>query len=267
MKRLVRLIRKLIPVLGFSSLSLFAAEINRIESNGNIVWVGNLLTANLQMNDSVCFYQGNGILGCGIVTGFANNSVAVKLTEKKRVMNQGDQVSIRKNIRTPATTETVSEKFNDSEKRYTGDAAIGMSAGHNYFYPMAHFQLAVTRQFSLGIMPVFASYSQNDSSVNFYGAFATATYYHSHYAFKGFNFEAGLGYFHLGAKATNIAEETVNPVSLKLTAGWRGRALWGMPLDLGAAVGGQYVFLDTTPLDVSYKKLLPMLTVFIAYAF
>lgn len=165
------------------------------------------------------------------------------------------------------TTEDVAQRFEAEKTQDSFDIALGLTAGHNYFYPNMHFQLALTRNWSLGLMPVYASYTQNNNSVKFYGGFATLTYYHTHFAFKGFNFELGAGYFSIGAKTDTIAEQTVNPVAVKLTAGWRGRAVIGVPVDIGASLGGQYVFLDTAPLDISYKKLLPMLSVYVAYPF
>jgi len=237
-----------------------------LTADGSQLWVADYAINEMRINDQVCLYQATTLLGCGVVNALTSQTAGIRITQRKVTsFYAGAQVIVRRNTRTVATTESVSETLAEPNKRQIVDLALGMSAGLNYFYPMLHLQLAVTRDFSIGLMPAFASYSQGTNSVQLLGGYVTGTYYHSHYAFKGLNFEGGLGFFKI--TATSGTTETASPFAAKFTVGWRGRALIGVPLDLGLAAGAQYIFLATAPLSISFNGILPLITGYISYTF
>lgn len=244
-----------------------AGQITKVDSKGSQLWVSDFTVNELRISDSVCLFQNKSLLGCGTVNALTTQTAGVRITERKVTsFYAGAQVTLRKNTRSPATAESLTEKFMEPNKQAIADLGLGLTAGFNYFYPMLHLQIAVTRDWSIGIMPAFASYAQGTSSVRFYGGYLTATYYHTHYAFKGLNFEGGLGFFNLTATAGSISQSS-SPFAAKATVGWRGKALVGVPLDLGLAAGVQYIFASTAPLSISFNSLLPLLAGYISYSF
>ncbi len=246
------------------NVSLYAAEVLKVDANST-VWISSK-NEKVQIQDQLCVYQATGLLGCGDVIALTADRFALKLYETKSASRAGEIVTLRKTKRSLATTEKLSGKFEDGSSRSYVDIGLGFNAGLNYYYPSMHLQLAVARSFSLGLEPAYASYSQNGDSVTLLGGYVTATYYYTHFAFKGVNFQGGLGYFNVKATSGTTSQE-MSPMAAKLSVGWRGRALIGLPIDFGGALGGQYIFSQNAPLDTSFKGLLPLLNVFVAYCF
>ena len=79
-------------------------------------------------------------------------------------------------------------------------------------------------------------------------------------------FEGGVGLFHVDAKAATI-QSNQTTFGGKLSAGWRGRALWDLGLDIGVEAGLQYVSTNTQNLDISFSGVLPLISAYIGYSF
>ena len=261
----MRFLTFVLAVMFLSPAISVAVEVSKVDKDHGIIWLSKFPTPEWKIDESLCIYQEAGLLGCGTISGLSKDKAAVKISDKKSQFFAGDEVTIQKNLRSPATTETVAESLEATSSKYSLDLALGLAAGFNYYYPTADIRFAVTRHWSLGLNPVFASYSNSTSDIKFYGAYLTVTNFYTHYTFKGFNFEGGVGLLNISASTTGVAETKVSPFAMKLTGGWRGRALVGAPVDLGVNLGFQYIFLENAPLDISFKKFLPLLSVFIAY--
>ncbi len=257
---------KTVLILIVISHQIFGSEVLKSDDQDNTLWISSGPRDSIKVKDRLCVYKAMGMVGCGEVIVQTRDRFALRMYDKRAKALKGEVVSLRKTKRTIATTEQLASKFEDGSKRSIVDLALGFNAGLNYYYPSLHFQIALNRNFSLGISPAYAKYSQSDDSVTLFGGYITATYYYTHFAFKGVNFEGGLGYFNVKA-SSSLASEEMSPMAAKLTAGWRGRALIGLPIDFGGALGAQYIFSNNSPLDTTFKGFLPLLNVFVAYCF
>lgn len=245
--------------------SLFAAEVERVDKNGSVVFLKNFNAREWKVGDPVCVFQKGSLAGCGTLAGLTPTAGVVRLSETKLALILGDSIEVRRNARLPATTESVRESIAD-HRSATFDVALGLNAGFTYYYPMAHIQLALSRNFSIGLLPVFASYSGTNRSTSFVGGYLTGTYYYTHYAFKGVFFEGGAGLVSIKANSGSVSGES-SPFGVRALVGWRGRALWDIGLDIGVGAGIQYVFLDQSVVDTSFKGFLPLAQVTLAYSF
>lgn len=253
-------------IVALISLNLFGAEILKLDPHQETIWVSTNSKEIYKLKDQVCVYHSKGTMACGDIIAQTMDRFAIKTYEVRGKFQTKDLVSIRKTKRVLASTAQLTDKFNDGKNRDLVDISLGFNAGLNYYYPSMQFQLAVSRNFSLGISPAFAKYSQDGDEIQLLGGYITATYYYTHFAFKGVNFEGGLGMFNVKATSGNISQD-MNPLAAKLTGGWRGRALIGLPIDFGGNLGLQYIFSQSAPLDTSFKGILPLLNVFVAYCF
>jgi hypothetical protein len=51
------------------------------------------------------------------------------------------------------------------------------------------------------------------------------------------------------------------------SAQWRGKALWGLGLDIGLGAGAQYVFTGARTVTSGFVGLLPLFTAYLGYSF
>jgi hypothetical protein len=152
----------------FLAIAANGAEVTRVYTGGTLVWVGGFPVQQWKINDSLCMYQGDGVVACGAITAMTTDKVAVKLVERKRQLVAGEMVTLRKNLRSPATTASVSEQIEDSSKRTTVamgagmmPIALGIGADPSFRAPMATVVIGglITSTFlSLLVIPVVYGY-------------------------------------------------------------------------------------------------------------
>jgi len=243
-----------------------AASIIKYDPSRRMIFLREVNTSSVMLEEPVCIYAGTTLMGCGRVSAISSSAASVSMDEMKMQPYAGTEVSMKSSRRSPSSTADVSETFNKNQASKTLGLALGITAGTKYFYPNAHIQLVVSRDWTVGLMPMFANYSANSNSVSGYGGYLTVSYYHTHSALRGLEFEGGIGYFSIKGVAGAI-EETGSGLGGKATVGWRGKALWDLGLDLGVAGGLQYLNIQTATLETSFNGLLPMITAYVGYSF
>jgi len=247
--------------LQYSQATTFA----RYESRSKLLFLKRIDGKQLEIQQSVCIYEADQLVGCGTVAGLTAHAASVQMASINRLPVEEALVTVTKQSRTPTSTGQVADTYNSLPKQ-TLSIGLGITTGFNYYYPDLTVQLALGRDISIGIEPMYASYSHADSSVSAYGGYLTGTYYYTHAAFRGFMFEGGVGLFHINAAATGVASSQTS-FGGKLTAGWRGRALWDLGLDIGVEAGLQYVSTNTTNLDISFSGVMPLISAYVGYSF
>jgi hypothetical protein len=218
-------------------------------------------------NDTVCGFEENRKVFCGMITQISSQKLDVHMDQKEGSLSRGMWLTLRPLSRAVAaqTTEELVEQTNSETK--THDIALGMSAGINYFFPEAHLQLALGRAFSIGIEPVYVSYSDTQTNVSAYGGFLTAAYYITHFPFRGFYAEGGVGLYSITASQVGqVSTKTTQPAA-SLTLNWRGRASWELGLDIGVGVGIQYVVPAPGALTQAFSGVLPLFQVCLGFPF
>src|SRR5262249_45179098 len=143
-------------------------------------------------------------------------------------------------------------------------------AGFSYYYPVINAQYALTKDISIGIEPMFASYGHNDgltsSSISAVGAYVTGSYYYTHSCFRGLIFSGGLGLINISGSAGPVTDKST-AIAMRGTVGWRGKALWDLGLDIGVEGGLQYIGYSSSTLNITFSGILPMVTAFVGYSF
>jgi hypothetical protein len=244
---------------------LTANAVDRVLSvSGRSISVSNSARSTWAADDSVCLYQSRVAVACGQVERVGDADLRILAETAPRVA-VGDRVYLRPNVRHPASS-SVTEVYEDIEPSKIADFSAGVAVGPNYFYPTAHIQFALGRQISIGVMPIFVNYDQKNTNVRAYGGFATLNYYLTHSTFRGLYFQGGGGFYNI-TNTVGTTQETLSPGAVMGSVQWRGRALWGLGLDIGVGAGAQYVFKGAQTVTSSFKGFLPMFTAFLGYSF
>jgi hypothetical protein len=217
-------------------------------------------------NDSLCAFVQTRKLFCGLVIRATPAKIDVRIDQKETVVAKGTWVTLRLVARKVAseTTTSVVDESNRDNKPF--DVSLGLSAGFNYYFPMAQLQVALDREFSLGIEPLYVNYSEGSANVVAFGGFLTAAYYITHFPFRGFFLEGGLGLYDINASVSGNSDVHVQG-AFKATMNWRGRAAWELGLDIGVGVGFQYIIPVDRSFTSAFSGVLPLFQVVIGYPF
>jgi hypothetical protein len=215
--------------------------------------------------DSICFFTDKKTTVCGVVTLATEESLKVSVKDGDITFDRGAWVVLRRLNRTSASVSSSALIEQQTESK-THDISLGIATGGNYFFPMAHLQQALDKNFSIGLMPMFVDYSVDGASVTAWGAFATLNYYYTHFPFRGFYGSLGGGFYNIHASIGSSAE-THTQGAAQATVSWRGRASWELGLDIGVSAGVQYVFPVQNTLTNNFSGLLPLVLVSLGYPF
>lgn len=225
------------------------------------------------LHENICLTNSNIILVCGIIQQKTSSHIGIKVTQKMHPLKEGDYVLIRKNSRRVASVvgnEKVAsseeiKKINSSNSDDMFDGTVGLVAGFNYFFPSLHLQMALSKEFSIGLLGAFVT-GGGSNSVTGAGGFLTFDYFITHYAFRGLYLQGGIGLYNLTAQNLT-ASQTTTPPSIEVSIEWRGKAYWGLPFDIGVGIGGQYLIPGTRTIAYSFQYLMPWFTAFLGYSF
>jgi hypothetical protein len=242
-----------------------AANVYKYDSAKQVIFLKEVNSTDLAVDAEVCLYTGKLLTGCGKVTGLVRNAAVVALKEVKETPVVGAEVAIRASGRGLSSTAAMTETFNKPTALTMGLAA-GITAGATYFYPNLHVQLVVARNWTIGLMPMFAKSISGSSTVTAYGGYLTVGYYHTHSALRGLEFEVGGGAFSIEGTSAGVSQSVFAPGG-KATVGWRGKALWDLGLDLGVAAGVQYISIPANTVTIAFSGLVPMLNAYVGYSF
>lgn len=232
---------------------------------GESVTVTNNTGENFSTNDSVCLYQARHIVACGDIDRIDRKEMSIHTETTPSKVAIGERVYVRPNIRRPSS-DSVNEVYEGVEPRKNFDISAGVDVGPSYFFPTAHIQVALGNDVSLGIEPLLVDYYHDNTTVKAYGGFGTINYYYTHSAFRGLFFQAGGGFYSIQNEYASTTENLTTP-AVKGTVQWRGRALWGLGLDIGVGAGAQYVFQGGQIVTNKFQGFLPLLTAFLGYSF
>ena len=248
---------------------IFASTFISYDSNSRQMTLEEVPSRSLKIQQRICVFQKDGLVGCGRVSELYANSATIQMDGEVKGISKSSFVQLKsviaKENRLPTSTEEETRTYGTASARSFSIAA-GLNAGLNYYYPNLHFQVALSRSFSLGLSPMYGGYKNEGNEVTGYGGYLTLGYYHTHWVFRGLEIEGGLGYFNIAAK-NGLVEASTGALAGKLTVGWRGRGLWDLGLDLGVAGGIQYFHHSQDLVDVSLKNVVPLLSAYVGYSF
>ncbi len=247
-----------------------ADEIKGFKKDGNQLLIQYKLGKNdWAVDNHLCLYSDDTRQACGKILKIKKNKaqgvMIVSLFKPPRDLSKGQQIELRTAGRGVASTGI--EQIVRRDHDYTFNVAAALAGGHNYFFPELLIQVAVMPQLSLGVEPIYVDFkSSNSSQVKAVGGFLNATYYYTHYAFRGVYFQGGVGYYSLDLKVNNTTEK-ISPLAGQALVGWRGKAYWSLGMDFGLALGAQYVAADPKVIQTSFKGLLPVIRVDVGFSF
>ena len=263
-----RILAALSAALLVWSNSAHGARILAVTANQELVTVSNEeLGRRWQLNDTLCLFQQKREIACGFVGRLTTSEVVVKLETRQVRVVPGHEVELRRNVRHPSSTtvETVAK----TKESANFDITLGVVAGLNYlFVPVPQFQVALGRSFSLGIEPLYASFDLNNAAIRAYGGFINLSYYYTHFAFRGLLFNVGGGMYNIEVTRTTGTQKQ-SPIAMNATVQWRGKAHWGLGVDIGVGAGLQAVFADDVLNGVAteFNGVLPLFTLYLGYSF
>lgn len=219
-----------------------------------------------RVNDTVCLFEGNREIACGIIAQKTSDKMGIKLTTVQGGMRAGQFLAIRRDGRVPASTQAVSEETLPTNPHNIVDIGAGLNAGFNYYYPWAHIQFALNDALSLGVMPLYFNSSELAGKIDGVGGFVTLNYYYTHFPFRGFFFQGAAGMYSMNVQYNGGAEKQ-NPFAVAASAQWRGKAYWGIPFDIGVGIGGQYLFKPSnSTVEIGFSGLLPLFTAYLGFS-
>lgn len=154
------------------------------------------------------------------------------------------------------------------------DLSLGLHAGLDYYYPVAHAQFVVTDRITLGVQPFYASFAQpigtgrtiaGESRVTSLGAFLTGSIYLSGPPFAGIFLQGTAGALPMTVTAVDSATRASTrhsfvPFATSATINWR---VGGVGFDLGVGAGFQYVGKVPDNVPTRFRGLLPLVTGFL----
>jgi len=211
----------------------------------------------------VCLYINQNKATCGRIAKIADNRMLLNLTDDgARRLRNGDYVVLNANNRVPAAIEAkVGLPRHD-----TVDIGLGVAGGFNYFYPTLKLGFALSRDISLGIEPLYVTFSQATTSVKLYGGFITVNYFFTPPVFRGFYLTGGAGVYSLSLADAGLTEN-VSPFAFEALLQWRGGGHWSLGLDISLGAGVQYVPTTTVFLTTNFQGVLPLFTLTLGTTF
>ena len=259
MKRLA-----LLAVLLMGSVT-FAARVTFVSPEGQIKLEYNA-KYKVEVGEQICLFDKVEQITCGKITALSEKEFVMTQSDKPaRLIQPGDNVMMKRVMRLPAATQA-SQMAMDASTARTHDVSAGIAAGFSYYFPYIQIQQQVGSSYSVGLMPLYAKYTNLDSTAEALGGFLSFNYYYSHYPFRGFYFTAAAGLYHFNL-AANTLTETTNVPALLGAASWRGRAAWGVPVDIGVSLGAQYAFTNTQTIALNFSGFEPYFSAFVGYCF
>lgn len=255
----------LFGVIGSTAFADDKVQVLSVDQHNKLVTVTYDPKMRWAPRDSLCLFTQQKTTVCGTISTASQNELQIQAKDGEINFERGAWVTLRRLNRSNASlssTELI-EQQTDSK---THDIAIGIATGFNYFFPTLHLQQAVDKNISIGLMPLFVDYSVDTSNVTAWGAFATVSYYYTHFPFRGFYGTLGGGFYDIHASVGSSSESHTQGAA-QATISWRGRASWELGLDIGVSAGVQYVFPVQRTLTTDFSGLLPLLMVSLGYPF
>ncbi len=122
---------------------------------------------------------------------------------------------------------------------YFAFLTVGADAGTGYFFPHAHFQFKITRQWYLGVKMSYSSSDENlGYSIKTLGTFVTLNHYTYRKPFPGFWWQLFGGAYNI-SRNLGASEQPRTAPAIGTTVGWRGVFFhW---ITVGAGVGVQWI--------------------------
>jgi hypothetical protein len=113
-------------------------------------------------------------------------------------------------------------------------------------------------------MPLLFLQKGPSSSVTGYGAFTTLHYYFNQKPYEGWGIFGGPGAYSLSLLYdTEVEQAHLFAAMVQLEYRWLIADRWS----IGANLGAQYVLATTTMMDVSFKGLLPLGSLYVSCGF
>lgn len=268
-----------------SSLAFASSKILTADPRGEFVIVTRDGATSWNLNDRSCVYRKSRLVGCGTVVGFDATRVKIRFDKPARKIAANQKVDVQRDARQPASVDSASTStgFTLKRKPMKYDASMGIFAGLNYYYPVVHVQMAVNEKFSLGVMPLYASFSQDTAAtattlatrheLSAFGAYVTANYYFSRFTYHGFYAQGAFGVIFtsvnrttsVGAVATNTS---YTPLAFEASLNYRGSLFHAKYIDAGVGLGFQYI-TNSAPVgfENDFNGVLPLFHGFLAFSF
>jgi hypothetical protein len=249
-----------------------AATVLRLGKTGHLIAISQETWRQWKVDDRVCVWKKNEALGCGKVIKSSQKGAVVKLERDLPQMVEGDEVRMvgaeRQTNAVPYrlldSTEGNPEILESTSSVPENDLTAGISVGLSFFFPVLHYQRALSPNFAIGIMPVYFHTSSGDSSVGALGIQLTANYYGNDF-FRGLWVQFGTGIYSFSATVSN-GDENGRSIAFLGTVGWRSS--WALGLNVGVAAGLQYLSDPHLPsVDVRAASVQPVVILDVGVGF
>lgn len=245
--------------------SVHCAEVLKVGSSQKVIAIGHLGTRPWEVSDYICIYRGASEIGCGSVIKTTTESAIVRMEAQAAPVLIGDEVRAAASGRKPATLLLNTASADQNAKVQNNNLTGGISAGASFFFPILHYQRALSPSVAVGLMPLYFQYSpQQDLEAGAFGFFLTGHYYFNQF-FRGVWAQVGMGSLFYSTKNVEVRNKGTAFASLT-TVGWRG--YWDLGLNIGVAAGAQFVTDPEIPdVDIKYTGIQPIVLVDVGFNF
>ncbi len=256
--------------MAICSASAWGNRVLSVTSNEEQVTLTNEATGRrFKLNESVCLVKNGKELACGFIGRLSESSLVVKIESRSYKVAPGYDVVLQRETRHPSSM--ASSEMAVARDNPKLDIALGPVAGWNYLFPLVPaVQFAVTRTFSLGVDFRYAKSTNLGVSSEAMGLMVNLNYFHTHYAFRGLIFNAGVGLYNINLSyndGTTTTTEKISPLAFQATVGWRGKPHWGLGIDIGLAGGLQYVTKAPAGVFINeFSGVLPLISLYLGYS-
>ncbi|MBI4404236.1 MAG: hypothetical protein HY537_08750 [Deltaproteobacteria bacterium] len=237
------------------------AEVLTVGKRQRAILVSRDLAKQWQVGDSVCVIQRERTIACGKVLKHGSSGSIIKIERRKGDIEIGSKVELASG-RSLAMLEE-SPKIAQHTSQVEFQKRLNVSAGMNVTAPFAHVQLAIS-DWTIGIMPTYASMKSSSGSITGMGGLLTASYYPNQ-LYKGLWLMAGAGYYSFALTIDDL-EERGGTLAVAGAVGWR--FLLNSGLNVGLGVGGQFLTSrSTATLSAEFSGFLPAALLDIGFLF
>lgn len=267
----------LLLLLASTGGNAFGAQVLKIAASRKMMAITGVNPGAWAVNDSACIERDVANRVCGQVVKVLPRGVIMAVSTANHDLRTGDNVALRKSGgSTGVTTRSVASPSYEPTNTTSYGARRGntgrrndVTLGVELIQPTVHYQRALGEHFSIGLMPIYMSFSSVDGTLKGFGGILTFNYY-SKQPFKGWWFLLGAGYYSFsatlnGTSLTAATSESGSTISVLGHFGYRflfGNSGW----NLGLGGGVQYLANPQTA-SLQFSSILPAAALDIGYAF
>lgn len=265
--------------------NLFAAEVLRVGKDQVNIAVTHDEFRKWRVDERVCVYGSDSPdqkIVCGTVLKTTPKGAIVHLENKSNDVSAGNLIKGADETaapqpassRKPAAALLSSLPRSEHARPYRFQVGGGGGITASSPFPFPQFQLTLQYtlkpKFALGVSPIYfsAPSATGLSRISALGSFVTLNYYRSEY-FRGMWIQGGAGFAMITASDSStiptVASETGLAFGGIATVGWRG--YWDIGMNVGIAVGAEYLTSPTFTNYVGSAGFIPLVLLDVGFNF